>query len=366
MTMTRTHRIALLPGDGVGPEVTLGARRVMEAVTANVDLELSFEEYPVGWAAVLETGSPLPEATLAGCHAADAVFLGAVGDPAADGVEPARRPEAGLLALRAALGLFTNLRPLKIIPALAEHSPLRRDRVEGVDLMIVRELAGGLYYGEPRELTGIGDGRSARNTLSYDASEVTRVAEVAFRLAAGRRGRLVSIDKANVLETSRLWREVVDEVALRHPAVAHEHMLVDRAAMELVLRPGQFDVILTENLFGDILSDEAAGVAGSLGLLPSASLGTGTPLFEPVHGSAPDLAGKGLANPTAAILSAAMLLEHALARPDAARAIEDAVEQTFAAGVRTGDLVGDTHAAVGTEAFTDAVVGRLVGSFSSA
>lgn len=364
--MPRTHRIALLPGDGVGPEVTLAARRVMETAAANLDVELSFDDYAVGWAGVLEMGHPLPEATLQGAHAADAVFLGAVGDPAAEGVDPNRRPEAGLLALRAALGLYTNLRPLKVISALADTSPLRRERVEGVDLMIVRELAGGLYYGQPRELTGTGEARAALNTLRYDASEVTRVAEVAFRLAAARRGRLVSIDKANVLETSRLWREVVDEVALGHPGVEYGHMLVDRAAMELVLRPGQFDVILTENLFGDILSDEAAGVAGSLGLLPSASLGTGTPLFEPVHGSAPDLAGQGVANPTAAILSAAMLMEHALNLPAAARAIEEAVDATFAAGTRTGDLRGDAGAAVGTEAFTDAVVARLDGSFSSA
>lgn len=357
------RRIAVLPGDGVGAEVTRAAVRVLDAAARAFGLEVEVSEHPVGWAAVQAAGSPLPAGTREASRAADAVFLGAVGHPDADGAPPERRPEAGLLALRTELGCYINLRPLKVLNGLAAASPLETERVRGVDFVVVRELAGGLYYGEPRGIEREGTERVARNTLVYREAEIERIAEAAFRLAADRRGRVTSVDKANVLETSRLWREVVDEVAARHPRVEHEHMLVDRAAMELVTRPRHFDVILTDNLFGDILSDEAAGVAGSLGLLPSASLGGVTGLFEPVHGSAPDLAGRDVANPIGAILSMAMLLEHGVEAPDAARAVERSVEEALEGGLRTVDLVaggGDgEEATVGTGAFAEEVARRV-------
>lgn len=354
-----TQRLAALPGDGVGPEVTRAALRVLEVAADVHGLALEVEERPVGWAAVQETGEPLPPETLEACRAADAVFLGAVGHPDAETVEPRRRPEAALLALRSELECYINLRPLKVLGGLEEASPLRPERVRGVDFIIVRELAGGLYYGEPRGMTGAGDERAAHNTLAYSSREIERVAEAAFRIAAGRRGQVTSVDKANVLETSRLWREVVGRVAERHPEVTHESILVDRAAMELVTAPERFDVILTGNLFGDILSDEAAGVAGSLGLLPSASLGNGTPLFEPVHGSAPELAGEDRANPVAAILSGALLLEHGLGAPEAGRTIEGAVEEVLREGLRTPDLARTQGRTIGTTGFADAVVERV-------
>ncbi len=340
----------------MGPEVTRAAVLVLEAAAEVFDLRIRPEEHPVGWAAVQADEDPLPASTLAACTDADAVFLGAVGHPDAVGVSPEKRPEAGLLRLRTELRCYTNLRPLRLPDTLIGVSPLREERIRGVDLVIVRELAGGLYYGTPRGVETREGERSAHNTLRYGASEIRRVARAAFRLAEGRGRRLLSVDKSNVLETSRLWREVVEEVALEHPTVALEHMLIDRAALELVLRPNTFDVILTENLFGDILSDEVAGVAGSLGLLPSASLGDGTPLFEPVHGSAPALAGEGTANPVGAILSMAMLLEHALDAPEAARAVGRAVEECFASGLRTADLAGPGEKVVGTDAFAKAAV----------
>jgi 3-isopropylmalate dehydrogenase len=321
-----TTRIALLPGDGIGPEVTEAAVTVLGAVGRRFGRAFEFERCLVGGAALRAHDSPLPSSTLAACRDADAVLLGAVGDPAFDREPPGRRPESGLLALRQTLGLFANLRPVRLWPGLAPASPLRPDRVEGLDVLIVRELTGGLYFGEPR---GFDAARGeAVNTMRYSAKEVERIAAVAFEHARARRGSVVSVDKANVLETSRLWRSVVGKVAARFPAVRLEHQYVDSCALSLVLEPRKYDVILTENLFGDILSDQAGGLAGSLGLLPSASLGAGAGLFEPVHGSAPALAGRDAANPVGAILSAAMLLRHLGAAAEAT-AVESAVASQF-------------------------------------
>jgi len=359
--MGQQLRLALLPGDGIGPEVTEAARQVLEAVFNAAGITVEMTQHPVGWTAVRETGSPLPTETLTAALAADAVFLGAVGDPEADSLPPEQRPERGLLALRRALGCWANLRPVKAFPSLTEASPLRPERLAGVDLVIVRELAGGLYYGEPRgirEAEG-SDAAEAWNTMRYDAHEIRRITELGFRTAAERRGKLVSVDKANVLEVSRLWRSGVEEVAEGFPEVEWSHMLVDRAAMELVLNPAAFDVLLMGNLFGDILSDEAAAVVGSIGLLPSASLGGATGLYEPVHGSAPELTGTDRANPIGAILSAALLLRHSLGLPREAAAIEEAVAATLEAGVRTGDLTRAGEKPSGTAAFTREVVSRL-------
>jgi 3-isopropylmalate dehydrogenase len=329
--------VALVPGDGVGPEVVAAAVEVLGAVARRFGHTFTFDTQPIGAAALRAGLPPLPPATLEACRRADAVLLGAVGDPAFDHRPPDRRPEAALLALRRALGVFANLRPARVWPGLERAGPLKPEHAAGTDLVIVRELLGGLYYGEPRGLAP--DGQSAVNTLRYTRAEVERIAEVAFSLAARRRRRLTSVDKANVLEVSRLWRTVVDEVAKRHPDVRVEHQYVDACAMRLALAPASFDVVLTENLFGDILSDEAGAVCGSLGLLPSASLGEGPGLYEPVHGSAPDLAGRDVANPVGAILSAALLLRHSLRLEAEAEAVERAVAETFAAGWRTADLV---------------------------
>ena len=333
----RTVTVVVLPGDGIGPEVVREARRLVDAVAGTDGLEVVWEEHPVGGASIDLDGTALTEEVLERCRSADAVLLGAVGGPKWDTTDPDRpRPEQGLLGLRAGLELFANLRPVRPWPALYDASPLRRERIEGTDLLVVRELTGGIYFGER--------GRSADgafDTCAYSRREVRRVAEWAFRAAAGRRGMVTSVDKANVLETSRLWREEVVATAAGHPGVALEHMLVDNAAMQLVSRPAAFDVIVTENMFGDILSDEAAMLTGSIGMLPSASLGDGGPgLYEPVHGSAPDIFGQGIANPIAAIWSAAMMLDH-LDQPEAARAIESAIAAVTAAGTTlTPDLGG--------------------------
>ncbi|MEX0856158.1 MAG: 3-isopropylmalate dehydrogenase [Gemmatimonadota bacterium] len=357
--MTKSFRIAVLAGDGIGPEVTDAALQVLEAVSDRFDFAYELDRQSVGWAAVQAFGDPLPPATREAVLAADAVFLGAVGDPAADNLDAHLRPETGLLALRKILDCFANLRPARAMDALVDSSPLRAERVRGMDFLIVRELSSGLYYGEPRGIDRTAADPVAVNTLRYTASEVRRVARVAFEAAAKRRGRVVSVDKANVLETSRLWREVVTEVGQDFPDVSLELMLVDRAAMELVLRPGTFDVVLTENMFGDILSDEAAALTGSIGLLASASLGSGTGLYEPVHGSAPDIAGKGIANPMAAILSMGLLLEHSAGAVEAARAIDRAVEGTLAAGVRSTELAGPGDRASGTDEVTERVVQEI-------
>ncbi|MHB1192765.1 MAG: 3-isopropylmalate dehydrogenase [Longimicrobiales bacterium] len=345
-------RVVALPGDGVGPEVTAAARVVLEAVVKARRHRLSWDEREVGYAAWRSSGTPIADETLEACHQGPAVFLGAVGDPRADALPPEQRPEAALLRLRSSLGCFANLRPAKVDPALAESSALRPEIAKSCDFVIVRELTGGLYYGTPRGHDAAA-GRAV-NTMAYTDVEVERVARVAFALARKRRKRVTSVDKANVLEVSRLWREGVTRVAASYPDVALDHMYVDRAAMEIVLSPGRFDVLLMENLFGDILSDEAAAVCGSLGVLPSASLGGAVGLYEPVHGSAPDIAGHDAANPAGAIRSAAMMLAHSFGLEEESRAIEAAVSRAWADGLRTRDVAG-SGPSVGTKAFANAV-----------
>jgi 3-isopropylmalate dehydrogenase len=335
-------RIVLLPGDGIGPEVVEEGRRVLDAVAQKFRHEFEFSTHLLGGCAIDAAGTALPEATLEACKNADAVLLGAVGGPKWDDPRAKVRPEQGLLGLRRALGLYANLRPVKPHPALHAASPLKPDRLEGVDLLVVRELTGGLYFGEPRGRTSLpGGGTRAVDTLAYTDEEIWRVVELAFQLARGRKKRVTSVDKANVLESSRLWREIATEVGRGFPDVTLEHQLVDSCAMRLVTAPRSFDVIVTENMFGDILTDEAAVLAGSLGLLPSASLSGGRGgLYEPIHGSAPDIAGKNIANPVGTILSAALLLRHSLGLADEATAIERAVERTLGGGSLTADLAG--------------------------
>ena len=356
-------KVAVLGGDGVGPEVTAAAMQVLGAAVRDEFVTLRLTERPVGWKAVLEGSSPLPEATLHTCLAADAVFLGAVGHPDATGQPRDRLPETGLLGLRKALACWANLRPVRVPPSLVGVSASRPERVRGTDVMILRELGGGLYYGEPR---GEKDGK-AWNTMVYSEDEVRRVARLGLSLARGRRGRMTSVDKANVLEVSRLWRRVVDETAAEEgEGVEVDHMLVDRAAMELMLNPTRFDVLLTENLFGDILSDQAGALVGSLGALGSASLGDGTDLYEPVHGSAPDIAGKGIANPLGAMASVALMLRHTFRMERTARLVEWACEAVLADGIRTVDLQEPGQEPVGTTAFTDAVLERIESTTESA
>jgi len=360
-------QIAVLGGDGVGPEVTQAALEVLRETAERFGHELIADTQEVGYAAYERTGNPLPEETLAACHAADAVLLGAVGDPRSAGVPVELRPEASLLALRKEMECYANLRPVRLLPALVSASPLRPEIVAGTDLVIVRELAGGLYYGEPRG--PLEDGRAAVDTMKYHEDEVVRIARVAFETARGRRKSVLSVDKANVLYSSRLWHRVVDEVAEEYPDVECDHMLVDRAAMELVLNPSSFDVMLTPNLFGDVLSDEAAAVVGSIGLLASASTGSGPGgIFEPVHGSAPDIAGTGTANPLAMILSAALLLRHVYSLEAEAEAIESAVAEVLEDGLRTNDLVRAGEEAVGTAEMGAAVAAAVanVGADASA
>jgi 3-isopropylmalate dehydrogenase len=350
-------RIAVLAGDGIGPEIVAAARRLLDAIGS-----FEYEDVLIGGASSDATGEPLGEDALAACRRSDAVLLGAVGGPKWDTTDPdAPRPEQGLLGLRKGLGLYANLRPVKPIPALLEASPLRRERIEGTDLLVVRELTGGIYFG--RKARGAD---SALDECTYSSSEIERIATIAFAAAARRAGSggglVTSVDKANVLETSRLWREVVGEVAARHPTVTLDHLLVDNAAMQLVANPARFDVIVTENMFGDILSDEAAMITGSLGMLPSASLGDGGPgVFEPVHGSAPDIAGQGIANPLATFLSAAMMFRHGLGDGPAADRIERAVAAALGDGLRTADLYtgADGERRAGTAAMTDAVIAAL-------
>lgn len=329
--------IAVLPGDGVGPEVTREAVRVLRAVSDFCGYDFRFEESPIGGGASVEFGSPFPPQTRERCLASSAVLLGAVGGPQFDSLSGELRPETGLLALRRACGCFANLRPAIAFESLAECSPLRPERILGANIMIVRELLGGLYFGEPRALDTAG--KSAWNTMRYSESEIERVARIAFALAEGRAKKLVSVDKANVLETSRLWRQVVTRVAAEFPTVVLEHALVDSFAMNVITYPTRYDVVLTENLFGDILSDETSVIAGSLGLLPSASIGGKVDLYEPIHGSAPDIAGKGIANPIGAIGSAAMLLRHTAKLHTEADSIEAAIEQALKSGLRTADLL---------------------------
>ena len=352
-----TRRIVVLAGDGVGPEVTSQAVRVLKAVSNRAGLGLVFEDALLGGIAYDKLGSPLPDVTLEACKRSGAVLLGAVGGQKWDSIPAHLRPEQGLLGLRKALGLFANLRPVTTIPELAEASPLKNERLRGVDILVIRELTGGIYFGKRQRSAD-----AAFDTCEYTTEEIARVCRVAGRLASQRRGKVTSVDKANVLDTSRLWRDVATRVFREEfPALEVEHLLVDAAAMHLLSRPASFDVMVTENMFGDILTDEASMLAGSMGLLPSASIGDGGPgLFEPIHGSAPDIAGYGIANPCGAILSAAMLLRHAFAAEDAALAIETAVVAALRSGVRTRDIaVPGSAEAVGTEAFGSAVLERL-------
>jgi 3-isopropylmalate dehydrogenase len=362
-------QIVVLPGDGIGPEVVAQGVKVMEAVADRFDHRFRFQAELIGGCAIDAVGDPLPEETLGACRRADAVLLGAVGGPRWSDPAAEVRPEQGLLGLRRALGLFANLRPVHVYPALLSASPLRPELLMGVDLLVVRELTGGIYFGRRREAAA--HDPSAYDTMVYQADEVERVAHRAFRLARERRvtasttGHVTSVDKANVLATSRLWRRTVTEVAEAYPDVTLEHLLVDAAAMRLLRRPTDFDVILTANMFGDILTDEASMLAGSMGMLPSASLSTGRlGVYEPIHGSAPDIAGKGIANPLATILSVAMLLHHSLGLQEEARAVEGSVETVLEEGSRTPDIAGlgereTRQRTVGTEEMGDFVVTQL-------
>lgn len=363
-----TANVVVLPGDGIGPEVINAALSVLAGVCTAADAQISIDVHVIGGRAIDEYGTPLPDETLDACRDADAVLLGAVGGPAWDHLRGEHRCEAGLLKLRRELDVFANIRPVRVHPHLEDRTTLRHEVVSGTDLIVVRELTGGAYFGQPRGRTGSGPSEIARDSIVYSAAEVERVARVAFTLAAGRRGQLISIDKANVLITSQLWREVVSALAPEYPTVTLTHELVDSFAMRLVREPATVDVIVAENLFGDILSDEAAVLAGSLGLLPSASLGaTDQGLYEPIHGSAPTLAGKGVANPYGAILSVAMMLRHSLHREDLAVAIERAVDVCISEDVLTADLGGSSS----TDAVADAVsreamraLGESVGAMS--
>ena len=369
-TGAATYRVATIPGDGVGPEVVDAARRVVDAAARRFGFGVDWTEVLAGGIAIDRYGVAIQPEGIEACGAADAVLLGAVGGPKWSDPSVPVRPEQALFALRGGLGLYANLRPVTVHPALVAASPVRAELLAGVDMVIVRELTGGVYFGAREEPSGAAGDRSARDTLPYHEREISRIVRLAFELARGRRGRVTSVDKANVLATSRLWRTIADEVARDFPDVSLQHQLVDSCAMLLVRRPADFDVIVTENLFGDILSDEAAVLAGSLGMLPSASLGErrtahGTfGLYEPIHGSAPDIAGQDTANPIGTILSAAMLLRTSLGRDDAAAAIEAAVHGTLDDGWRTLDLADpadqrDGLVVVGTTGLTTAVVDQL-------
>lgn len=365
--VTREYVIGRLPGDGIGPEVLAQATAVLDAVGQRFGCQFVYHDGLVGGAAIDATGSPLPPETVTLCQGVDAVLLGAVGGPKWDAPEAAARPEQGLLGLRQALGLFANLRPVRPLPALLDDTPLKRETIEGVDLLVVRELTGGLYFGKPSRRWRTARGRRAVDTLPYREEEVARIVRLACDLAGRRRGLVSSVDKANVLETSRLWREVTVEVGAEYPDVRLEHVLVDACAMHLISNPRRFDVIVTENLFGDILTDEAAVLAGALGVVPSASLNGRTPwragsharrygLYEPIHGSAPDIAGQDRANPIGALLSAALMLRLSCGLEREATAIEAAVEAALATGLRTRDIAGPGGQVCSTSDFGAAVV----------
>ena len=361
--------IAVLPGDGIGPEVTAEAIKVLDAVASRFGHDFDLRYGRIGGNAIDDFGTPLPDETLEMCGDADGVLFGAVGGPKWDDPNAATRPEDGILAVRKGLGLFANLRPVKVFPAIINSSPIKPHLLKGVDIMVVRELTGGLYFGKPKKRWDTSRGRRAVDTLRYTEREIERILRVGFELARGRRGRLMSTDKANVLATSRLWREIATEVAAEYPDVELDHMYADNLAMQIIRAPGQFDVIVGENTFGDIISDEAAVLAGSLGMLPSASL-AGLPakggrrrrvvsLYEPIHGSAPDIAGQGIANPIGMVLSTAMMLRYSLGLDEEADAIERAVDGVLAEGYRTPDISADGGDVVGTTRMGDVISGLV-------
>ncbi|WP_414622282.1 3-isopropylmalate dehydrogenase [Calothrix sp. CCY 0018] len=359
--MTQNYRITLLPGDGIGPEIMAVAVNVLKVVGKKFDIQFEFQEALIGGAAIDAKGEPLPEATLNTCRDSDAVLLAAIGGYKWDELPSDKRPEAGLLGLRAGLELFANLRPAKIIPQLIDASTLKKEVVEGVDIMVVRELTGGIYFGKPKGVfeTETGEKRGI-NTMAYTEAEIERIGKVAFDAARKRGGKLCSVDKANVLEVSQLWRTTIAKLAQEYQDVELSHLYVDNAAMQLLRAPKQFDTIVTGNLFGDILSDAAAMLTGSIGMLPSASLGANAPgVFEPVHGSAPDIAGEDKANPLAQILSAAMMLRYGLNQADAADYIENAVFQVLQIGFRTGDIMSEGMNQVGCQAMGEALIQAL-------
>ncbi|MCC5636048.1 3-isopropylmalate dehydrogenase [Nostoc sp. CHAB 5844] len=359
--MTQNYRITLLPGDGIGPEIMAVAVDVLKVVGKKFDIQFEFQEALIGGAAIDATGEPLPTETLETCRNSDAVLLAAIGGYKWDTLPSHLRPEAGLLGLRAGLGLFANLRPAQILPQLIEASTLKREVVEGVDIMVVRELTGGIYFGKPRGIfeTETGEKRGV-NTMVYSESEIDRIGRVAFETARKRRGKLCSVDKSNVLEVSQLWRDRITKLATEYPDVELSHLYVDNAAMQLLRAPKQFDTIVTGNLFGDILSDAAAMLTGSIGMLPSASLGASGPgVYEPVHGSAPDIAGLDKANPLAQVLSAAMMLRYGLNQPQAADSIEKAVLQVLEQGDRTGDIMSPGMNLLGCQAIGNSLIQAL-------
>ena len=355
------YRIALLPGDGIGPEIIQVAVEVLKLVGEQLNIGFTFQEALIGGAAIDTTGEPLPEKTLEICRHSDAVLLAAIGGYKWDNLPRHQRPETGLLGLRSGLGLFANLRPAKILPQLLDASSLKREVVEGVDIMVVRELTGGIYFGQPKGIFASETGeKRGVNTMAYTESEIDRIGRVAFETAQKRRSKLCSVDKANVLEVSQLWRDRITALAPEYPDVELTHMYVDNAAMQLVRNPKQFDTIVTGNLFGDILSDEAAMLTGSIGMLPSASLGaSGAGVYEPVHGSAPDIAGQDKANPLAQVLSAAMMLRYGLNQPEAADRIEQAVLRVLDRGDRTGDIMSPGMSLLGCRAMGKALIEEL-------
>ena len=355
--MSKSYKIGVIKGDGIGPEIIDEAIKVLDAVSVTQGFDLKYEEMLLGGAAIDETGVPLPDETIQGVKKCDAVLFGAIGGPKWDEVERHLRPESGLLGLRKEMGTFANLRPAMVYDELVNASSLKPTVIQGVDIMVVRELTGGIYFGQPREY----DANKSYNTMVYTREEVERIAVVAFDIAMQRDKRICSVDKANVLEVSQFWREIVEEVAKDYPEVELTHMYVDNAAMQLIRDPKQFDVILTGNIFGDILSDAASMLSGSIGLLPSASTGAGVGLFEPIHGSAPDIAGQGIANPLATISSASMMLRYALDETEAANKIDDAIKKALAEGYRTGDI-GDFDA---KEIVTCTEMGAIVADYSS-
>ncbi|TVR12411.1 MAG: 3-isopropylmalate dehydrogenase [Planctomycetota bacterium] len=351
--------ISLIHGDGIGPEVNTQAVRVLQAIGERFGHDFTFQEYLAGGAAIDATGVPLPEDTITGVKASDALLFGAIGGPQWEDMPHHLKPEAGLLQLRSQLGAFANLRPAVVYDELVDASTLKPEVVRGTDIMVVRELTGGIYFGEPRGVSGSGDGRVGSNTMVYSVEEIRRIAQVAFTTAQLRSKRLCSVDKANVLDVSQLWREVVSEMAADYPDVELSHMYVDNAAMQLVRRPTQFDVIVTGNLFGDILSDAASMLTGSIGMLASAAVGGPVGFFEPIHGSAPDIAGKGIANPLAAIASAGMLLRYGLNCETEADAVEQAIRAVLRDGLRSADMAGPGVQALSTQDMGDAVIARL-------